>query len=175
MDNLGDNLGEIVLKSEHFVYRVNGNDYDNSNKAQTEYSCGIWAVRRKLRHMYHLGTYDILGDAWYRESDKEMRQRIGAVNGKMISGENIILLQTKFGIKEDNAEVHGFDIVCAEEDRWLFKNKELLCVCAPQGEDDYTGHRGGKIRGFDYDFWVRRGEKYRLYCKDLNLIRCSGK
>ncbi|GHT36377.1 hypothetical protein AGMMS49593_01040 [Endomicrobiia bacterium] len=197
---LDERLGEIILRTSgdngHFVYKVNGKNYDDGD--QTTNSCGIWAVRRKLRHMRHLGMDGIPENAWYRYSDSQMREFIGAAEGKQLEVSLIVLLQMISGIKEDNAQVRIFDLeacvfrsllqknqkdhiypIYPDDDlastpkgKWFYK--ELLCVCAPQhGDDLMTCHRGGKIRGFDYDAWTPHNPnipsapegKYRIYYK----------
>ncbi|GHT45438.1 hypothetical protein AGMMS49936_02660 [Endomicrobiia bacterium] len=191
---LDERLGEIILRTSgdngHFVYKVNGKNYDDG--AQTTNSCGIWALRRKLRHMRHLGMDGIPENAWYRYSDSQMREFVGAAEEEQLEVSLIVLLQMKSGIKEDNAQVRIFDLeACvfrpllrknqkdhiylddlapAPKGKWFYK--ELLCVCAPQhGDDLMTCHRGGKIRGFDYDAWTPHNPnipsapegKYRIY------------
>ncbi|GHT73372.1 hypothetical protein AGMMS50222_00760 [Endomicrobiia bacterium] len=153
---LDNPLGEILYFPMHFVYRVNGKNYDG---AQTGNSCGIWAVRRKLRHMHYLGNYGIPADAWYSKSDMEMRQIIESVSGErakegeMLYDTDIVRLQTEFGINEDNAEVHGIN--CKVSGIFF---KELFYVYNQQeSEDDpdlaESYHKGGNIHGFDYDNW----------------------
>jgi hypothetical protein len=70
---LNEPLGQIVnINGCHYVYRVNGIDYDG---LQTTNDCGPMAIRRKLRHMHHLG-YNIDPDAWYRDSGRTMRNML---------------------------------------------------------------------------------------------------
>jgi hypothetical protein len=64
-------LREIMFNGGHFYY-------DGFDVGQTPGNCGIYALRRKLKHMYEL---HMLADetAWYRLSDRQMRDLI--VNG----------------------------------------------------------------------------------------------
>jgi hypothetical protein len=106
-DYLTAPIGEVVRIPGHFVYFVDGKRRDGR---QTCNACGIWAVRRKLRHMILSGKYkDISNDAWYRDSDAAIRQKLSEVtfnepsqirkNGE-IDSQLIVWLQRYYGIND---------------------------------------------------------------------------
>ncbi|GHT44238.1 hypothetical protein AGMMS49921_13650 [Endomicrobiia bacterium] len=55
--------------------------------------------------MNRLGMDGIPENAWYKYSDKEMRQLIGAAEGEQLEVSHVVLLQIKSGIKENDAKV----------------------------------------------------------------------
>jgi hypothetical protein len=135
-DYLNDDIGEIVLEKGHYAYRVKGMDYSGQ---QTINSCGIWAVRRKLRHMYHLKVYAIEENAWYKDSDEEMRSRLANLDDDIpkeelnrISGNGfiyecgIVRLQILYGISFDYAKVYAYNVT-----NTYSNTKEALFVYAP--------------------------------------------
>jgi hypothetical protein len=166
---LNDDIGEIVLMGQHYVYRIRGRNYDGP---QTPNACGIWAVRRKLRHMHHLGRYGIQEDAWYRDSDEQIRLILAAIPGlpeeefSLIIGRSgfiyqsaVVRLQTHYGIAPENAEVHSYNVRNAAYHGNTFR--EVLYVYDPvyiewSRTSDY-GHRENRPltindHGFIYNF-----------------------
>jgi hypothetical protein len=72
-DYLATPIGEVHFNGGHYTYFVNGRERDGD---QTTNACGIWAVRRFLRHAHALGLWGIPEDAWYRLSDRQIRDLI---------------------------------------------------------------------------------------------------
>ncbi|MDR2437152.1 MAG: hypothetical protein LBD17_03685 [Endomicrobium sp.] len=117
-DYLDEPIGQIVWVPGHYMYEVNGRRYDG---IQTINACAIWAVRRILRHMILSGKYpSIAQDAWYRDSDSAIRQRIGDWAAMYNPGEDerdargtgqivpsfTVLLQKYYGIPDEQNSVY---------------------------------------------------------------------
>ncbi|MDR1087492.1 MAG: hypothetical protein LBL16_04610 [Endomicrobium sp.] len=88
-DYLAAPTGVIRYSRRHYTYFVNNRNYDGQ---QTTNACGIWAVRRKLRHMARQNTPGVDGDAWWRLTDAQIRTILGndMSNGHLMSlAENI--------------------------------------------------------------------------------------
>ncbi|MDR2399864.1 MAG: hypothetical protein LBD61_05500 [Endomicrobium sp.] len=118
-DYLDAPIGVIKYRNKHYTYFVNNRDYDGQ---QTANACGIWAVRRKLRHIASKNIPGINSDAWWRLTDAQIREILGThmLNGHLmslaenipdnqqngiISTEAIVNLQLYFGLQPEDCTV----------------------------------------------------------------------
>ncbi|MDR1087271.1 MAG: hypothetical protein LBL16_03405 [Endomicrobium sp.] len=179
---LNDEIGEVVLDSAHYVYRVRGRNYDGH---QTLNACGIWAVRRKLRHMRHLGRYGIEENAWYVDSDKQIRAILSLIpempqeERPLIEGNGfiyhcaIVRLQIYYGIAPENTEVRGYNVKNAAYHGNVFS--EALYVYDPAylewsktSDYGYQRNRSPDINdhGFTYNFEMLESLGCRVMYRD---------
>ncbi|MDR1474770.1 MAG: hypothetical protein LBS38_03715 [Endomicrobium sp.] len=155
---LDDAIGEIVFMGQHYVYRVGRRNYDGP---QTANACGIWAVRRKLRHMHHLGTYGIQEDAWYRDSDEQIRIILAGIQNLPEEEFHLIIkrsgviyhcavlrLQIYYGIAPENAEVHAYNFTRRHSHTSI---REVLFAYNP-----------------NYSLFLSNQNLYSAYCNDLD-------
>jgi hypothetical protein len=133
-ESYGIVLREIMFNGGHFYY-------EGFDVGQTPGNCGIYAVRRKLKHMYDL---NMLTDetAWYRLSDKQMRDLIAtgpnvdpAINrdyvyrGEHLDCEDIVNLQIYMGIPIENCSVlktNGFRFIHSSQTLNLLNPSSLI-------------------------------------------------
>jgi hypothetical protein len=118
-EDYGIVLLEIMFNGGHFYY-------EGFDVGETSNNCGIYAVRRKLKHMYDL---HMLADetAWYRLSDSGMRglirtgsnadpmiDRRYVSRGESLDCEDIVNLQIYMGIPVESCTVlktNGFRFI----------------------------------------------------------------
>ncbi|MDR2437677.1 MAG: hypothetical protein LBD17_06435 [Endomicrobium sp.] len=128
-DYLEFHVGEIVYIDYHYVYCVVFKDghkkcYDGY---QTKNACGIWAVRRKLRHMAFKGQAQ--KDAWIKLSDAQVRNILvsQSIDGhEMVDShdkadtegtgilpcEAVVNLQRFLGVPQDKCKVISYHNSC---------------------------------------------------------------
>ncbi|GHT33126.1 hypothetical protein AGMMS49592_1120 [Endomicrobiia bacterium] len=122
--------------------------------------------------MHHLGT-GISEDAWYKDSDEEMRQIVARIcqydgqpadrPGKMLSGTEIVHLQLEFGIDKDNAKVRSINYSFTGGD--IFKEVLLVYDQESENRGSESYFKGGNFHGFDYDRWAPTELGCCVYCK----------
>ncbi|MDR2437676.1 MAG: hypothetical protein LBD17_06430 [Endomicrobium sp.] len=118
-ENYGLVLREIMFNGGHFYY-------EGFDIGETPNNCSIYAVRRKLKHMYDM---HMLPDetVWYRLSDRQMRNLIATgpnaepgldrgyiYRGESLDCEDIVNLQIYMGIPIENCTVlktNGFRFI----------------------------------------------------------------
>jgi hypothetical protein len=128
---LKDFVGKIIWLPGHFVYQVKGVNYDGY---QTINACGIWSVRRKLRHMEYLKIFGIQKGVWYNMSDRQIRNLLAT---QMFNGHSMCL-------NEDIPDIEGTGFLSCESLVNLQQYYGIPRTYAIVVSEAYLGHLYGK-------------------------------